>query len=527
MLVKAFGYKSHGRRASREAKMTKWMVLVGVMAGTVGLSACAPTPATPGAPTTGGTRVTTTGTSGGSTGSGSTPLDDDPTGVHSGTSLGILPPPPPLAGTAKTDGETDSQDLANAMNLEQDMDVYAASFDKGSGIVAAGGGNIVATGGGNIVATGGGNIVAAGGGNYRLAGVDSAVVQPVTVNAGGLTAVTDAHATGVAGASGAVMPANTVTTIGHAGGASPAPTGDKRPHKLAAAKYRPAFDALSSPQAEAKVQAARQVLTSRLQLKARKLTETSALGSAVRAAKWATNPDGTLTKDVEVTLDKQINGQDASRHMLMEATVHPASNAFVHQQCHIDTTFANGTTRTIDREVVLVSDGGHTIDLTMVTTTPKGATRTVHWTKSVDLDGNVSGTGTLEVKDADGNTRRSASITLDGTEDTPSVRAEDPNSHMVSKVSVGDDGTPTAEIHDASGSTDQPRLDGEGAPAMDPSDDQAATGAATASGSATPAPTAPPSAVAATTAPTATAAPAATKAATATAAATASATVKL
>jgi hypothetical protein len=446
--------------------MTRRLALGTLLATSVALlaTACGPQPAATG--TTGGATnaSTTTGTRTAATNSSPTGiLGDDPSGLLGGKVAPIGAAPGALTASVQTAGEQTSQDVATALGTEQEMDVYAMSFDKGNLGLALGGSNIVATGGGNIVATGGGNIVATGGGNYALL-----ELTPTT----GATGATGATSTSAASAAATPLPLP--------GGLT--------------AHFHPTFGALTTPSVRVKVVARHKVQLARLAARAQSMPELATLRGAINQSNWIANPDGTLTKTVETDVSKTIQGGAFSRHVLVRATVHAGTDIMLHQLVHFELDFKDGSKRITTREVVMLDDGTHHIEFHQDVIGKLGFHHTVEWTKDVDLDALVTGHGSLSVINPKGKVTASSSVEFDGTADAPRAHVVDVNTKLDAKVSLSASGQLKAVLRDQVGATGDAKVTADAAPTSSAEEDALATSStvdATATHANTPASSAP------------------------------------
>jgi hypothetical protein len=402
--------------------MTRRLPLGTLLATSLALfaTACQPTPVATNTQSN-GTVATTSTTHTAATVNPSGVLGDDPSGLLGGRVAPVGAPPGPLAPAIQAAGQQTSQDLATALGTEQEMDVYAMSFDKGNAGLAPVGGNIVAAGGGNIVAAGGGNIVATGGGNYTL--LADAPTAPI-------------HLT--AGASAPATPA-------------PLPGG-------LLAHFYPTFGALTTPSTREKVVARQKVQLARLSARAQSMPELGGLRDTIKSNVWIANADGTLSKTIETDINKTIAGATFARHVVIRATVHAGTDLMLHHIAHFELDFKDGSKRITTREVVMLDDGTHHIEFHQDVVGKFGFHHIVDWTKSVDLEGLVSGHGSFTIVNPKGKVTASASIDIDGSADAPHAHSTDANSKLETKVSLAASGQTKATVRDPGGSTGEAKV---------------------------------------------------------------------
>jgi hypothetical protein len=300
-----------------------------------------------------------------------------------------VPPPPDAATQASAQGL--GQDLAVALLAGRELDTYALTLDKGNAIVAQGGGNIVAQGAGNIVAQGGGNIVAQGGGNIVAQGAGNYVIFGLAED---LQKTLDERNKQIDELLGdgeeeddqpaPPPPAPAAPAEPPAPAKPPAPLVPGKEPALAP-KYKPSLNALLDAGLRDRVIAQsereqRQGLTFLA-----KLPERAALQAAVKASAWASNGDGTLSKDAQVSMEKQVGGKTVKAHAVMEATVDDASDTMVHHVARL-VSATELASRNAQREMVLTENGSRFTAYKVEEIDKQGNTRRIEWTRTVNLD---------------------------------------------------------------------------------------------------------------------------------------------
>ncbi|MDB5098999.1 MAG: hypothetical protein JWM80_3420 [Cyanobacteria bacterium RYN_339] len=344
--------------------------------------------------------------------------DDDPSGLRTGKVQPLKPPPPPLAATQQASGQEVGQDLATALNADQEMDMYAVSLDKGNGIVASGAGNIVAS----------------GAGNYVLLEEPGATTAATATTKPSPTPTPTATAKVEASASAA---------------ASPKPTKAARtPLPSLAPKFVPRLDALFTEEKRAQLIARAQLQNARLTQRAQKLPETKAIKAAAANVIWTANGDGTYGKTFEAEITKKLGGKPATGKLTVQATVDDSSDTLVHHLARIELAL-EGSSRSVTRELVVAGDGSRHITFHLEEWDAQGRKRVVDFSKTLDLQGTLTGTGSATRYAADGSTLRSVAVTLAGAEDAPQAKAVDANSKLETNVSLAADGGVKAQVRDA------------------------------------------------------------------------------
>lgn len=398
-------------------------------------------------------------------GDGSRPQLDDPSGLLTGKVGGLKPPPPPLAAAATASGQELGQDLAIALNADQDLDAYVLAFDKG-------GASIVASGAGNIVAQGAGNIVAQGAGNYALLQTSSsklgteseATVQPKPSPTGNLQAKEPSPAPKESPRPGASpLPADKPPADGkpQPGGpqpdrgasgeprpaAAPKPLKPGEPLPSLAPRFKPDVAALETADTRDRVVAADLLHRNQKAERLQEMPEAPALRKVIKEAAWAANGDGTLTKTVEAKVERKLGGKPVQVQASLEATVDDASDMMVHNVARLVAANEKGS-RESTREAVLKSDGQRHVTFHLEEVDARGRTRVVDWTKTIDLDGNVKGSGSFTRRGADGQVLRSATLELSGDGDAPLLRAVDANTKLEARISADKDKKFKVEVRD-------------------------------------------------------------------------------
>jgi hypothetical protein len=412
--------------------MSKHLALRAVLMALVSIpvAACGPDPAAP---------VSTSATAPGSPKPGAATsnngasgiLQDDPSGLHSGKVSPLKPPPPPLAASEKASGQEVGQDLASALNADQEMDVYATTLDKGNGIVASGAGNLLD-----------------GMAPYRLFEATATPTPTPDTGASGAVVVT-------------TTPKSPVPT------ATPTPKAARTPLPSLAPKFIPRLDALASEEKRAKLVARAQELAAKLAQRAQKLPETKAIKAAAKQASWTANVDGTYSKRFETDVTKKLGGKAGSGHLTVEATVDDFSDTLVHHLARLELQFEK-TSRSVTRELVVASDGSRHISFHLEEWDAAGHKRVVDFAKTLDLEGALTGTGSATRFDSDGKTLRSFAVTLSGTVDAPEAKAADANSKLEASVSLDVDGVAKAEVRDrATAASAELAVTGDAAPQDD------------------------------------------------------------
>ena len=460
-----------------------WCKALGVATLACAVGACAG----PGAPplvlgSGGAAKVTTADVK-----TGTIATADDPTGLSSGRAAAVGPPPPPLTAVVTAVGQATTSDLVAAMGTEQDIDVYADSFDRGSGLAAASG----------IVSAGAGNIVSAGAGNYRLL-VDSTATV-VGASALPLLGATTSPAPSASASAGSNLPffaRDVVATPTPAASASASPVvlrppGEADPAATRTAgateaalpidvlpkdfhpKFQGAQTALADPKLLDLVHTSQQLELARASQVQQRHPELAKIKKKIGEVPWLANADGTITKTFVMDVARKVAKGNQTRHVTFEATVQDTTDVMLHHQARIEVTLATGVKTVTDREVALLSDGSRHVELKYSVVHPNGARRIVTWSKNIDLDGKISGTGKLETYNKAHELVRAQTVTLEGTLELATARANDPNSQLATKVDLGSDGTATAVIHDPKGATGHPSANPDAAPPPDPSDDAA------------------------------------------------------
>ncbi|MDB5102222.1 MAG: hypothetical protein JWM80_6643 [Cyanobacteria bacterium RYN_339] len=244
---------------------------------------------------------------------------------------------------------------------------------------------------------------------------------------------------------------------------------EKRAAVKGAAKVKISVDVKAKVQA--RIKARNEKIAKRLD-KLKNQRET--MRGKLKAAQFVDNGDGTSTKTISFDDARTLNGKTASRKCTIKKTVQTDTKQLVSWHAEFTQTLFGGLTRTSTRDKVLQEDGSYLVTFHSELTLADGAKRVADWSKTIDADGAVTGTGTITWTGKDGQVQKTKSITLSGAEDEPKATADGskatvtlPNDAESATVTKEDGGTATV-------STDTAAEE-----ATDPSDEKTRYGSST------------------------------------------------
>jgi hypothetical protein len=168
----------------------------------------------------------------------------------------------------------------------------------------------------------------------------------------------------------------------------------------------------------------------------------SKLKEAVQAAPWVDNGDGTQTKTIQFTKDAR-DGKGASGERKIERTVRIADGTLVSLITSFKQVTPNGGSHTMERSKVLQEDGSYLVTVLSVHQGPDGRTRTMQGTKTIGVDGSITGSGTLTIKQGE-EVIKTIELNFSGTEVKQKVGAEDKDAKT--EVTLPAEGAPEAVV---------------------------------------------------------------------------------
>lgn len=168
----------------------------------------------------------------------------------------------------------------------------------------------------------------------------------------------------------------------------------------------------------------------------------SKLKAAVQEAPWVDNGDGTQTKTIQFTKDAS-DGRGASGERKIERTVRIDDGTLVSLITSFKQVTPNGGSHTMERSKVLQEDGSYLVTFLSVHQGPDGRTRTMQGTKTIGVDGSITGSGTLTIKQGE-EVIKTIELTFSGTEAKQKVGAEDEDAKT--EVTLPAEGAPEAIV---------------------------------------------------------------------------------
>ena len=154
-----------------------------------------------------------------------------------------------------------------------------------------------------------------------------------------------------------------------------------------------------------------------------KLAHRQDVRKAFKAVPWVDNGDGTQTKAVDYTVSVAASGKTFSRHLKGTITVNAETKALILATGELSQQRPGGASLTASSEKALQPDGGYLVTRSSVTTLKNGTSRTAAATRTIDLAGDIVGSGTITWKDAAGGVISTKSWTFTGNEDADAPEA--------------------------------------------------------------------------------------------------------
>lgn len=238
--------------------------------------------------------------------------------------------------------------------------------------------------------------------------------------------------------------------------ATPAPTATATP-ATGAKKAKPAAKILTKlAQAKLKVIRARLAKERTRNLKRLRANEKQAVQNALKKAPWTDNGDGTETRHILVDVTRSDAGGTWTRHMDITRTIETDTHDLVFGSTDITENFKPGGMHTLHWEKSRQDDGSYDVTFHQVRrylAPGQGPTRTADWDKTIDADGNVSGTGTITWMNKNGKVTFTETITFGGSEDRQVIADQgDTGTPETTAPQDGEATTPDAPAIDASAS---------------------------------------------------------------------------
>lgn len=179
-----------------------------------------------------------------------------------------------------------------------------------------------------------------------------------------------------------------------------------------------------------------------------RMIEREALKRALARAPWVDNQDGTKTKTLEFSVTKTVGGKVATKAARLARTVNTSSRVLVSADTRIEQALPSGQSRTASRSKTLQPDGSYAIVFDTVHTQGSGATRTMHWEKTVGIEGALFGAGTLTFRDAAGAVLKTLTLGFGGTDARTVGRATDETTGTTTEITTDVEGRADATVKD-------------------------------------------------------------------------------
>ena len=442
-----------------------------VIATSLGLSALAGCVVTPGG--VAGKAGTTTATPGGAKVDGTATVQKPGGTVQPGKTVPTAAAKPVAVGNVPAQqaqaGAVASQETAAALNEEREMEDYDTIADQEAGAAAYGLAMVGASAEGEVSITS-----AQAGADALRAGADALRAGDDALRAGD-AALRAGDAAVRPGAqikrSRAELGNDAIIEARLGGGKLTADQETKL--RAAAAKVaanRAAFDARRTAlkahaaaltitsDVKLKVAARRKQVGERVKVRLDKLQDARVkIRGAAAKAPWVTNEDGSKTRTITFDVTRTVNGKTFTRKATLVRTIN-ADGVLVLASADFQQTLANGLSRTSSRTKTLNEDGSYSVVFHSELVLPKGGKRVAHWEKEISAEGTVTGTGKIVWTDAAGAERKTVTIALGGSEETPVAAVEDAAAGTEAEVTLGTDGTIEASV-EANGETEAVAID--------------------------------------------------------------------
>ncbi|MFP5502045.1 MAG: hypothetical protein ACLGIN_06120 [Candidatus Sericytochromatia bacterium] len=188
---------------------------------------------------------------------------------------------------------------------------------------------------------------------------------------------------------------------------------------------------------------------------------------------WVDNGDGTESKRFSFSMSKTVNGKTMAKSIEMERTRDSETKELISSSVKASQTQPNGQSKSSERSKTVNADGSFTVVFHAEHVFKDGTKRVADWTKTVALDGSVSGTGSIVWTDKDGNEVKKTTVTLGGSEDAPEAAAEGETVTADDPEAVAEEQPATEEAAPEAEPSEAPAAEDEEAPAEEAAAEEA------------------------------------------------------
>lgn len=216
----------------------------------------------------------------------------------------------------------------------------------------------------------------------------------------------------------------------------------------AAEPKRDAARARLSAEIRERLEARRAEIKAKIQARLdKRMIERGALQRALTRAPWVENADGTKTKTLEFSVTKTAGGKTMTKSSKMVRTV-DADGVLVYSSTELSQATPSGMTRTATRTKTLQADGSYVVVFDATHAHADGRSRVAHWEKTIALAGEVTGTGSITFKNADGSTAKVVTLNFGGSEEENTAKAKDGTTGTTAEVTADVEGNVDAAVTD-------------------------------------------------------------------------------